>query len=174
MASEAELCSEELSTAVAKNITPRCSSSRRSPCWSYLLAPGELLHLKLYLEAWRLRTGRSAEDDPNAFFNLGDNPENRYSWSMPARGETTGRMPGFRKSAGRYWHAQSRRWVTDNERLACLGLPVYASMAAAAQCPLLQIEGSKQMAGNAWQECNAALVAMVAWACVRTKPQTWG
>ena len=62
---------------------------------TYLLAPCELEHLRKYEEAWELRFGIPARDCDQAFFNLGDNPDNRLTWSA------AGRIPGFRKSAGR-------------------------------------------------------------------------
>jgi hypothetical protein len=112
--------------------------------------------------AWRIHTGLPPEEDANAAFNLGDNPDNRLCWSA------AGRIPAFRRSAGRVWFAREKRWLTDSERLACLGFPVTESLARAAKCPRLHMD-SKQashMAGNAWHVGNAGLVLTVALSCV--------
>ena len=78
-------------------LRPQCGTLMRSPCLSYLLSPSEKLHLVLYHILWFERFGVQAQHDPNAIFNLADNPLNRVSWSA------CGKLPGFRRSAGRYW-----------------------------------------------------------------------
>lgn len=165
IADDSEVLAEEIKTAESKGIRPQCGTLMRSPCLSYLLSPSEKLHLVLYHILWFELFGVQAQHDPNAIFNLADNPLNRVSWSA------CGKLPGFRRSAGRYWHASSRRWLTDKERLAALGLPVYQALASATKCDVLHVNeaSAKNMAGNAWHAQVASLVLMVSWACVRTK-----
>jgi len=86
-----------------------------------------------YERAWAEHVGIQASYDMDCFFNLGDNPTNRLSWSAG------GRLPGFRKSAGKLWHPASRRFLTDNERLATLGFPVYPPLAEAGRTSLLVV-----------------------------------
>lgn len=64
----------------------------------YLLSGSELEYLEAYEHEWNARFGHPAREDPNCFLNLGDNPDNRLSWSA------AGKVPGMRKSAGRLWH----------------------------------------------------------------------
>ena len=164
MAGPCEIRRVELQVAEDKRVTP--NSCRNPTNLRYLLSNSERLHLGLYETLWEEQFMTPACDDPNAIFHLGDNPLQRMSWSA------NGKIPAFRKSSGRYWHAASHRWLTDNERLACLGWPVYLGMACAAQCPVVRLDSpvARSMAGNAWHASNASIVLIVAWSCVKTIP----
>ena len=125
----------------------------------YLLTPSELNHLQQYEANWLSRTGVCAHHDMDAFFNLQDNPEKFVSWSI------NGKLPAFRRSQGKVWHACSKRWLTGKEKLASLGFPVFRSMAEAAGCPLFAVDVDNDagaMAGNAWHLHNAGLVLLAA------------
>jgi hypothetical protein len=112
MAGPCEIRRVELQVAEDKRVTP--NSCRNPTNLRYLLSNSERLHLGLYETLWEEQFMTPACDDPNAIFHLGDNPLQRMSWSA------NGKIPAFRKSSGRYWHAASHRWLTDNERLVRL------------------------------------------------------
>jgi hypothetical protein len=144
-------------------------SKRRSNTFRSLLAPSERKFLSVYIRKWKARFGIHPRCDRNCFFMLSDNPDRTPTWSAH------GRLPAFKKSAGKLWSESAERWLTPLERMAALGFPVYPRLAQAAQCPVLEFEfqSLSAMAGNAWHCANAGMVLMCALACTQMSPR-WG
>ena len=135
--------------------------------YRYLLTPSEVVNLGHFEEMWLEQTGLPAQECPDAFFNLKDNPHERAMWSL------NGKLPAFRARGGRIWNPHRRRWLTSREMLACLGYPTMYSLAAAGRCPVFQADGphASKMAGNAWHMHCAGVVLLVALSCVEVSPQ---
>ena len=145
-----------------QRLAKRAGKNQRHATHRSMLAPSESKHLVLYSQLWKRKFGKDPRRMPSAFFNLGDNPEQRLCWSA------SGRLPGFRRTAGKLWSPWADRWLTGKERLAALGFPVYADMAASAQCQPFSISGQfiKHEAGNSWYVGSAGLVLLVSLSCV--------
>ena len=58
---------------------------------------------------WWDQMGADPADNSNCVFNLGDNPDKYLTWS------SSGRIPAFRRSAGRLWSPKYRRWLTPKD-----------------------------------------------------------
>jgi len=131
-----------------------------------LLTPGEYERLCLYLEAWVARVGLPAHHCWWAVFNLADNPGAGYTtWSA-----ASGRIPGLRTHNAKLWVPYLGRWLTNRELLACMGVPVYRHLAAAAQVSQVHVRpgsDSRHMLGNMMHIAAVGSVMAVAMAsCV--------
>ena len=131
-----------------------------------LLTYHELQRLAAYMAMWRDRFGHDASMDQTAVFNLADNPENGFvTWSG-----SSGRIPGLRTNGGKLWVPFLGRWLTMKEQLAAMGVPVYPSLAAAAQVPLVPVSPgaeAKLMLGNMMHIASVGTALLVAMACAQ-------
>lgn len=100
-----------------------------------LLTPGEVSRLQAYTESWVQRFGHHPCHCPWAIFNLRDNPEAGWlTWSAAG-----GRIPGLRTGTQKLWSPFLRRWLTNKELLAAMGVPVYPQLANAAGVALVAV-----------------------------------
>ena len=131
-----------------------------------LLTGPELLRLAEYLKLWEARFNIPASLCRDAVFNLGDNPTAGYvTWSA-----SSGRLPGLRTHGAKYWVPYLERWLTTKELLACMGLPVYPQLAAAAGVPLVTVipgPAARHMLGNMMHVASVGSVIAVALASCR-------
>ena len=131
-----------------------------------LLTHHERQRLEAYMAMWQDRFGHCATMDQAAVFNLADNPDNGFvTWSG-----SSGRIPGLRTNGGKLWVPFLRRWLTTKEQLAAMGVPVYPSLAAAAQVPLVAVSPgpeAKLMLGNMMHIASVGTALLVAMACAR-------
>lgn len=129
-----------------------------------LLSPHEQERLRVYLQLWVAKFGTPACCCPWAVFNLGDNPAAGYvTWSA-----VSGRIPGLRTQNAKYWVPYLARWLTHKELLACMGLPVYESLALAAGVPQVHVTPgpeARHMLGNMMHVASVGTVMAVALAC---------
>ena len=96
-------------------------------------------------------------------FYLGDNPENRRTWSAHS-----GKLPTFRVGRGLHWSASARRWLVAREKLAALGFPCDSASAAAMGVPEIPIKCTKRasaVAGNAMHFGSVAVAQLVTLCC---------
>ncbi len=131
-----------------------------------LLSHGEQERLCLYMQAWASRFGTPACACPWAVFNLADNPGAGYTtWSA-----ASGRIPGLRTHNAKHWVPYLSRWLTNKELLACMGLPVYDSLALAAGVSVMQVRPgpeARHMVGNMMHVASVGTVMAVAMASCR-------
>ena len=131
-----------------------------------LLSPGEHERLALYLQLWAARFGMPACCCSWAVFNLSDNPAAGYvTWSA-----ASGRIPGLRTHNAKYWVPYLGRWLTNKELLACMGLPVYESLAMAAGVVQVHVQPgpeARHMLGNMMHIASVGSVMSVALASCR-------
>jgi len=131
-----------------------------------LLTAHEHQRLAAYMAMWQARFGHDAATDPTAVFNLADNPENGFvTWSA-----SSGRIPGLRTNGGKLWVPCLGRWLTTKEQLAAMGVPVYPSLAAAAQVPLVPVSPgpeAKLMLGNMMHIASVGTALLVAMSCAQ-------
>ena len=131
-----------------------------------LLTHGELMRLNAYEHRWLQAYGHHACTNPDAVFNLGDNPMSGHcTWSG-----TSGSLPGLRTGAQKYWVPYLGRWLTCKELLACMGLPVYPSLAITAGVPMVYVKPGRQarhMLGNMMHAASIGAMQMLALSCAR-------
>jgi len=91
-------------------------------------------------------------------YNLGNNPLMRLSWFIRLR------VPTFRLHAQMYYFPAAQRWLTTREKLAMMGWPVYPSLAAAANVPLMapSFREGRHMLGNAMHLPSVYVVLLTA------------
>lgn len=131
-----------------------------------LLSVHEEQRLAVYLQHWAAKFGTPACCCTWAVFNLGDNPgAGFFTWSA-----TSGRIPGLRTQNAKYWVPFLARWLTNKELLACMGLPVYESLALAAGVPQVFVSPgpeARHMLGNMMHVASVGTVMAVALACCK-------
>ena len=128
-----------------------------------LLNEREQTALKVACDIYRERFGREPTEDPNLFIHLGDTPPRFLCWSA-----ISGKIPTFRTSSGFLYHPAAEVWLTPREKLAALGFPVTVDVAESMGVPMVPVADSgraSSVAGNSFQFCSAAVVAMVALCC---------
>ena len=162
LADAAEIANEIVEVCLAKGIALDTAMQDMT----LLLTPGEYERLRLYLEAWVARVGLPAHHCWWAVFNLADNPGAGYTtWSA-----ASGRIPGLRTHNAKLWVPYLGRWLTNRELLACMGVPVYRHLAAAAQVSQVHVRpgsDSRHMLGNMMHIAAVGSVMAVAMAsCV--------
>ena len=88
-----------------------------------------------YNQKWLHRVGLPPTGCPGLFYNLADNPiEGWTSWSA------AGSLPTLRKNSNLLWSAWKSRRLTQNERLTCMGFPVYPILAQVGNLALVHFE----------------------------------
>lgn len=131
-----------------------------------LLTEHEQQRLAAYMALWLDRFGHDATTDQSAVFNLADNPDSGFvTWSG-----SSGRIPGLRTNGGKLWVPFLGRWLTTKEQLAAMGVPVYSSLAVAAQVPLVPVSPgpeAKLMLGNMMHIASVGTALLVAMACAQ-------
>eukprot|EP00973_Karenia_brevis_P002782 378646-Karenia_brevis.AAC.1 len=88
-------------------------------------------------------------------YNLGDNPENRVSWTT-----SLFQIPTYRRGSSMMWFPKERRVMTRRERLASLGFASFPELAEASQQPMVfnDSAGQATMVGNSMHLANATMV----------------
>lgn len=130
-----------------------------------LLTEREHMSLHQFLAAYMNKYGHTPDRDPSAFFFLGDNASARCTWSCGS-----GKLPTLRCTAGKYWSAMAKRWLTPRELLATMGFPVYEPLAASMGVPEMTFESSaaaRHFLGNAMHASVAGVVVTTGLCCVR-------
>ena len=128
-----------------------------------LLHPREKKAVRKLRGDYRKIFKKAPDDDPDLFFYLGDNPENRRTWSAHS-----GKLPTFRVGRGLHWSASARRWLVAREKLAALGFPCDSASAAAMGVPEIPIKCTKRasaVAGNAMHFGSVAVAQLVTLCC---------
>lgn len=102
---------------------------------------------------------RSPENEESLMYFLGDRFEFAATWSA-----SSGRIPTFRKNPARYLHRPSMKFLTGQEKLACLGWPVTRQIAQhMLTTPLPSTESARSdfLAGNSMHLGNCSIVMLV-------------
>jgi len=140
--------------------------------WEYALIASHHRYLKQYENDYKLRFQRDPKTVPALVFNLGDNPENRYSWSA-----ISNRLPTYRTGNTLYYFPHAGRWLTNREKLASMGFPIYDFVAAKYMVPRLMIEDRNEvgwMLGNAMHLASITTIVVCALASVSIKQDSSG
>ena len=116
--------------------------------WTYLLTPAQ----NFRLDAHEANAGMQV-------FDLGQQAD----WSS-----CTAQMPTFRRNTAVIWSRQLRRWMTKKERLACMGFPVYGTLASAARIPRDDItpKAPSSCIGNAMHVANVGCAIAMMCLCI--------
>jgi len=157
-----ELCSARRVQVPAAAMT--CTALRQLDLRS-LLTDRERRSLEDYEQAYFERFGHLSENDPDAFFNLGDNAGNRLTWSC-----VSGKLPTLRCSSGKVWSAYAKRWLTSLELLATMGFPTYEHLARSMGVAPMRFQNMAQarlFLGNAMHAAVAGVVVLVTFSCIR-------
>ena len=128
-----------------------------------LLHPREQKAVEAYLIKYRKKFNRSPESDRDLFCYLGDNPENRVTWSAISK-----KLPTFRVGRGLHWNPKAKRWLTAREKLASLGFPCDLASSDAMGVPEIPIKCNKRasaVAGNAMHFGSVAIAQLLALCC---------
>jgi hypothetical protein len=130
---------------------------------SHVFSANEIRYLHTYLAEFWNRFSVHPLTVPFLCVHLGDNPQNRLSWSA------AGRIPTLRKSMGFLYFPSARRWLTRRELLALLGWPTFPHLARAMQTEQLIVDPSTAsfMLGNAMHLPCVSSVLAVALCCAR-------
>ena len=131
---------------------------------TYCLTQNELARLQKYEQYWLKRYGHPGSQNPNAIYHLGDNPDEFVCCST-----AKGAFPSLRASMGVLFHPASSTIITNKEKLAIIGWPVFEVTAAAVgihsfEFPDLQRAG--KYAGNAYHVAVMGAFMASALACV--------
>lgn len=126
-----------------------------------LLTSREKLAVRKLNRIYRKRYHKPPDSNPELFYYLGDNPDNRITWSA-----TSNRLPTFRVGRGLRWHVPSSRFLTGREKLSTLGFPLDACTAASMGVPELPVRCTKRascLAGNAmhWQLSMSMIILLL-------------
>ena len=142
------------------------SLSQDAKNMTYLLNAREKEQIKLLDEAY-MNLKRKACDTPsqdtNLIYFLGDNAQNRRTWSACSL-----RIPTYRTNAGKYWCRHSKRWMTAVDKLASLGWPVHAQVAEAMTTPILPVLDplrADKVAGNSMHLTQCAVILFLGLVC---------
>ena len=130
---------------------------------SYMLTPREVQAVGVFSYQYSLKFGRAAHLDEDLIVFLGDNPSFMLTWSA-----SSNKIPCFRNNRGLFWIPSLTRWLTTQERLLCLGLPVYEDYAAALSVPMLpcrDLHRSASLIGNSMHLPSVAVVELVVLSC---------
>ncbi|CAJ1331204.1 unnamed protein product, partial [Effrenium voratum] len=130
-----------------------------------LLSPREQEAIKYSEQLYRSRYGSSPCKDQDLVVHLGDDPRKFLCWSATSR-----RLPTRRLSSGRFWHMQSKRFMTSKEQLCSFGLPVTPQCALAMGVPILAVTDPKRaahLAGNAMHFSTVSLILFLTLASCR-------
>ena len=143
--------------------------SRAGPySMAYLLNDRERRCVDIAAETYaRQFDGADIRQDADAVLFLGDNADNRLTWSV-----RSGKVPTFRTGGGRMYNFKLQTWMTPKDRLAALGFPINGETASAMGVPVLPIADSLRaasVAGNSFHFMSAALVQLVALCSYRMK-----
>ncbi len=147
----------ELQADLAAAAQARC---REVPAqWADLLSGPQRSALAGFENRWEDRFHRSAKRCPECVFDLGDTPQ--YKTGLP----NTTSLPTARHRASIWWSPHHGRWMTDREKAACMGFPVYDDLAARAKVPLDRLTIQRPAAiGNAMHVANVGVVMLAAMA----------
>ena len=112
----------------------------------------------IYEQQWEERSLCSASLDPEAVFDLSQNPQVRRTWTSK-----NGRLPCF-KTSSMLWHAHSKRFLLPIELAAASGIPVTESLARCARVPLdcARALYSQENLGNGMHIASASAVLCLA------------
>ena len=120
--------------------------------WTYLLTDTQKLRLDAY-------EAEAADTAGMALFDLGQN----VGWSG-----RKAKIPTFRTNTALLWSRELRRWMTKKERLACMGFPVYDTLALAARVPVDSITATAPLSsvGNAMHVANVGCAIALSCLCI--------
>ena len=101
--------------------------------------------------------------DDNLVYFLGDRFEFSKTWSA-----VSGRVPCYRRNTGKYLFRKPMKFLTSTDKLASLGWPVTAEVAAemgTTVLPTLDILRADLLAGNSMRLSNATIILLTGLAC---------
>ena len=129
-----------------------------------LLTPDEMSRRDYYNLEFKARFSMLPGSCRDLVYHLGDNPDQRMTWSA-----VSGAIPTFRSSPTIMWCEHAFRPLTQKEKLAVMGFPVYPALAAAMGCDQLNIthDQARKMTGNAMQLANITVATVVCMSCVQ-------
>lgn len=132
-----------------------------------LLTDVQRTYLQVYSWKWWSTHGQPPGNDPNAFFNLTDNPAMRGGGGSTA----SMRFPTFRRNTSNLWSACKRRFLTPNEQATCMGYAVYPETALASSSHQDSFYGfsAQPLLGNAMHKANIGCITAIALSCCRLK-----
>ncbi|CAE7232731.1 unnamed protein product [Symbiodinium sp. CCMP2592] len=131
---------------------------RKAQRLDYLLNERERSALRMVQHRYREVFRTKAALDPDLVVHLGDNPQNRLTWSAHS-----GRIPTLRKGSGKMYNPFLKRWMVPVEKLSALGFPVTKDTAIAMGVPMLPVADylrAAAVAGNSFHFSSAAVVQL--------------
>ena len=122
-----------------------------SGSWEYLLTPAQQEYLAKYMALWALAKHRDPCCDPDAIFDLSQNPARRPCQS------SGGALPCLRTGSC-FWACSRKRWLLRLELMLAMGMPATCEAATAAHVSQeTERHGAKEL-GNAMHCFNVGVV----------------
>jgi len=161
-ASDCDLLEVENRCRSAKGMDPL---SAPSGDWEYLLTDAQRKCIAWHSSQYEQTCGRGAASDFSCVWDLSQST----SWGASRPGSTA--LPTLRRNSSRLWSPGRRRWMILRERAACMGFPVYRSLAWAARVDedTLPPQAPEYTIGNAMHVANVGIVIAVALACCEVR-----
>lgn len=162
-ASAQELLAEENAARKLRGLDSLAEHAGPSTDWTYLLTEHQRGTLEAHREHYTAQHGADPAQDECCTVDLSQSAKRQRSVSR-------GTLATFRRNSGRIWSTARRRWLTPNERAACMGYAVYGELAAAAGVKVdTAIEhGPLYSIGNAMHVANLGCVLMTCLMAVDT------
>lgn len=123
------------------------------------MLPRELQVVRDLDDRYRREVGESPEHSENLVYYLGDNASWSATWSAKSQ-----KIPTYRRSSGLFYHRQTGKFLTGQDKLASLGWPVTQQVAEnmLTKCmPSLDPARSHFLAGNAMHLSNVTMVLLL-------------
>ena len=155
---------QEVMVEAARLAARRGKTFRATTCdLTYLLTEREALTAKALAQAYKERSrGRCAKDDCDLVAFLGDSATYSKTWSAASC-----KIPTFRTNvrSGLMWSFRHKRFLTNKEKLLCMGWPVVSAVSDSMQVPAipaLDIDRASALVGNGMHFGVVGVIQLIA------------